>query len=299
MKETFSDDEIAHPLNEALLQEASSLKEERGLLKERLEKLDQSQSGVSASVYEKVRNDYLAKIKANLDRLISIKKTLESEQKALVEKKASIEVGIKQHREKIEEAELRHSLGEHTTEQMEEVRASESREITRLENALQNLSNGIERHRTLFEGVAKSEPVERPRETPPPPEKTLKEESLPQETTKIRMEPASTEKVSAPPLEPVKAKTAELLVLENGKVTQMVPLNKTICIGRSPANDVVLKEPKVSRKHAEIHCTAGKYILLDLESSNGTFIGGKKITEQILQPNDEIVIGNTKMVFKT
>jgi pSer/pThr/pTyr-binding forkhead associated (FHA) protein len=96
----------------------------------------------------------------------------------------------------------------------------------------------------------------------------------------------------------VSKKIAELLVMENGKVLQTVPVDKTIEIGRSPANDVILKEPKVSRKHAEIHFVGGKYILLDLESSNGTFVGGKKITEHTLQTNDEITIGNTKMVFK-
>ncbi len=331
MSDPLSEDSIVHPLNETLLGEAATLKADRQLLQDRMDKLDQSKSGVSASVYERVRSDYLSKIHSTSERLAVIKKSLESEQKSLLEKQALVERHLKQHRETIEEAELRHSLGEFSSEQLEEIKSSQNREMGRLEDALKNLAAGLQRHRDLFSDIASlpvsppSKPRETPREpprreappvppveAPPPvvatapvpdpdpesPEATCREE-LPQETTRIKLEPAATEKVSMPPpLEPVQAKTAEILVLENGKVAQMVPLDKTIHIGRSPSNDIVLKEPKVSRKHAEIHCTAGKYILLDLESSNGTFIGGKKITEQALQSNDEIVIGNTKMIFK-
>ena len=51
-----------------------------------------------------------------------------------------------------------------------------------------------------------------------------------------------------------------------------------ITVGREKANDVVLTEDGVSGFHAEILCEDGKVFLLDLGSTNGTFVNGEKIT---------------------
>jgi hypothetical protein len=305
-KEILSDEEISHPLNEALLKEAQEIKAERRLLKERLDRLEQGRESVSANVYQKVRGDYQARLNKTTERLLALKKDLEGEEKALVEKKNLVEVTVARRKETIEEARLRHSLEEYTAEQHQEVVERETNELKRLEAALQILEEGIERHRKIFEGeeLAAPAPAKKPPRAapsapppsppPPSPPPTMPEEPAHDQTAKIKVKPP-------PPIatpEPEPRKTAELLIMENGKVVQMVPVDKTIQIGRSPANDIVLKEPKVSRKHAEIQFVGGKYVLLDLESSNGTFVSGKKITEYTLQPNDEIVIGNTKIVFK-
>ena len=289
-KDILSDEEISHPLNETLLTEANEIKAERKLLKERLEKLDQNREGVSSAVYQKVRNDYTAKLQQTTNRLMALKKDLEKEEKVLVEKKNLVEVNAAFHKETIEEARLRHSLGEFTEGEHDEIVKKENKELARLESALKKLNEGIERHMKIFEGEELKPPSPPPVQSRPGPIP----ESIHEQTAKIRVKP--------PPMaqEPAdeSRKVAEVLVMENGKVVQMVPIDKTIEIGRSPANDIVLKEPKVSRKHAEIQFVGGKYVLLDLESSNGTFVGGKKVAEYTLQPNDEIVIGNTKMVFK-
>lgn len=299
-KEILSDEEISHPLNETLLKEAQEIKSERKLVKERLDRLEQGRESVSANVYQKVRGDYLARLNKTTERLLALKKDLENEEKTLVEKKNLVEVSIARRKEMIEEARLRHSLEEYTAEQHQEVVEDETNELNRLEAALQTLQEGIERHQKIFEGEELAAPAplapakKPPRTATPPPPPAMPEEPAHDQTAKIKVKPAPP--MAAP--EPEPRKTAELLIMENGKVVQMVPVDKTIQIGRSPANDIVLKEPKVSRKHAEIQFIGGKYILLDLESSNGTFVAGKKITEYTLQPNDEIVIGNTKMVFK-
>jgi pSer/pThr/pTyr-binding forkhead associated (FHA) protein len=56
------------------------------------------------------------------------------------------------------------------------------------------------------------------------------------------------------------------------------------------------EQHRVGRKHAEIVLdpTTGDrtFILRDLESTNGTFVNGEKITERVLQPGDEIDIGH-------
>jgi hypothetical protein len=351
MKELLEDSEITHPLNEALLKEAEDIKTERRMVKERLDKLEETRSSVSESVYQKVRADYAGKMNRTTERLVALKKDLETEERKLLDKKLSVEANLKLHAEKIEEATLRHALGEFPADEHNEIRRREEKEIDRLEAALKTLVEGLERHRTIFAGedlpsAPKPErpaektadrPEERPASraaTPPassasraaptapiapqPPEHTpsptIRESSAPkpfasltnpaiESTAKIRLEERHAGTVTAVDRASVSPgggsrKSSELAVLENGKVIQTVVLDHNVYIGRSPSNDVVLKEPKVSRKHAEIQNINGKYVLLDLESSNGTFVGGKKIAEYILQPNDEILIGNTKMVFK-
>ncbi len=51
----------------------------------------------------------------------------------------------------------------------------------------------------------------------------------------------------------------------------------TIYIGRSPDNDIQIKDRFVSRKHLRIFRKESKYLIKDLESKNGTFINGKQI----------------------
>ncbi len=63
-------------------------------------------------------------------------------------------------------------------------------------------------------------------------------------------------------------------------------------VGRDPSNDLVLAEAAVvSRHHAEIRFVAGAWRVVDLKSSNGTFLGGKRITEAAIGDGDEIQFG--------
>ena len=46
----------------------------------------------------------------------------------------------------------------------------------------------------------------------------------------------------------------------------------TLRVGRDPGNDVVLRDPKVSRRHAEIVFERGFFVLHDLQSANGSYV---------------------------
>lgn len=281
IQEPLTSEQISFTLNEDPLKEAATIKAERTLLRERIEKLENTRNAVSDSVYQKVRTDYLTKLNQTTDRLVALKRELEKEEKGLLEKKQSIAKRFTLHKENREEAQLRHTLGELTEKQHNEILKNENEEINRLEEAFKKIESALERHTNIFEG----ENLEISR-----PQKTRAEDH----TVKVNVEPSHNE---APPPSHSQKTVPELQVYENGKVIQKVTLDKKIAIGRSPSSEVILKETKVSRKHAEIQPAAGKYILLDLESSNGTYVGGEKITEHTLQSGDEIVIGNTKMVF--
>lgn len=88
-----------------------------------------------------------------------------------------------------------------------------------------------------------------------------------------------------------------ILVRENG---ERIPL-KTLCnIGRAPANELVLQSEKVSRRHAQIQMQqGGEFWLVDLGSSNGTYLNGRRVVAPVLlQDQDIIDIGQLRFVFR-
>ncbi len=71
-----------------------------------------------------------------------------------------------------------------------------------------------------------------------------------------------------------------------------LPQFQEFTIGRDPQNHLVLPYPTVSRFHAKIECQSGVFILVDLDSSNGTYLNGKRITTPaMLRPGDKVRIG--------
>ncbi|MFN7973993.1 MAG: FHA domain-containing protein [Acidobacteriota bacterium] len=68
-------------------------------------------------------------------------------------------------------------------------------------------------------------------------------------------------------------------------------------VGRRNA-DVVVNDPDVSRQHAVIERYGNRYLIRDLGSTNGTFVNGRKIEAEMLQPRDIIEVGGTRLVFR-
>ncbi|WP_203920471.1 ATP-binding cassette domain-containing protein [Rugosimonospora africana] len=71
----------------------------------------------------------------------------------------------------------------------------------------------------------------------------------------------------------------------------------TITIGRGPSNDIALKELLVSRRHAEVRRSETGYVVVDLGSSNGTYLNGQQVSRAPLQPGDLLSIGRHQFVF--
>ncbi len=67
-----------------------------------------------------------------------------------------------------------------------------------------------------------------------------------------------------------------------------IPATGRVVIGRSQSCDIVLPSNHVSRQHAELLFRDGCLHVLDLGSSNGTFVNRKRITESRLETNDEL-----------
>ncbi len=79
---------------------------------------------------------------------------------------------------------------------------------------------------------------------------------------------------------------------------QMIPLTKPVTtLGRQIGNDIVFQEEFLSRFHAEIVHENDKYILVDKESTSGTFVNGKKIDRCVLNSGDLIALANIFIMF--
>jgi len=70
-----------------------------------------------------------------------------------------------------------------------------------------------------------------------------------------------------------------------------------VTVGRAPDNTVVIDNPGVSRRHCRIEKRGDVCVILDLNSNNGTFLNGKKITQANLNNGDEIAVGKHVLVF--
>jgi pSer/pThr/pTyr-binding forkhead associated (FHA) protein len=72
----------------------------------------------------------------------------------------------------------------------------------------------------------------------------------------------------------------------------------SVVIGRSKDCDIRLADPNVSRRHAELRQEDGAYWILDLGSTNGLTVNGRRQQRAKLENDDRVTIGSTDLVFR-
>ena len=89
------------------------------------------------------------------------------------------------------------------------------------------------------------------------------------------------------------------LSLKRGNEKQEITCATLLTIGRVPPNDIVVPHPKVSRNHAMIRMLQpGEFYLIDIGSTNGTQLNGKRIVvPMLLKDNDIIAIEDCDLTF--
>jgi len=88
---------------------------------------------------------------------------------------------------------------------------------------------------------------------------------------------------------------AELVLPGGGRVHIE---GEPVVIGRMPECTVVLSDPNVSRRHAEVLRINEAFMVRDLGSTNGTKLNGAPIRESYLASGDNITVGSTTLVFE-
>ena len=93
---------------------------------------------------------------------------------------------------------------------------------------------------------------------------------------------------------------AKLVVLSVGMTgrTQELKVDKTT-IGRVEDNIFQIAEPSVSSHHCEVLLRGKDVVVRDLNSTNGTFINGERVTETVLKPGQILRLGQIEMRLET
>lgn len=284
-----------------LVQRAREVRDQRQVIRTRLKKIESGKGKVKANVYQKVKEDYTARLKETKSALLQVKRSLDEALAQLRSQEAEVTRRVLEHEETLEEAEFRKDLGEYNATEFKAIHKKEEGELKAARSAQNALQQAITGYESLFaaEDLKELTTAEAPlpEKAPPPPNVGQVE------PRRASRQGESAAAATAAPTSKVESEAAEvkeqasLLLYENGQVVEQFPLVDELTIGRSPNNQVVLKEARVSRRHAVIRKSGNSYMIVDNNSSNGTYVNSNPITEQILKSGDKIHIGSYEMVF--
>jgi hypothetical protein len=94
------------------------------------------------------------------------------------------------------------------------------------------------------------------------------------------------------------APTNPYLRITLGTEIKTFPIRPGIAyIGRSTANDIVINDPTISQRHASIEYSRSGVFLIDLGSTNGTYVAGQPIKERWLGVQDSLQFGGVHCLF--
>jgi hypothetical protein len=92
---------------------------------------------------------------------------------------------------------------------------------------------------------------------------------------------------------------AELFLKFEDKVLQELLLaGGTVTIGRQPDNVFRIDNPAVSGHHAKVSAEGDQYVIEDVESFNGTYVNGERISKAVLKHGDNVTIGKHTIEFR-
>lgn len=89
-----------------------------------------------------------------------------------------------------------------------------------------------------------------------------------------------------------------LEILDSDRELSRVPLQAgTVTAGRLRSNTIALENPGISRQHLRIETDPSEtwHVLEDLGSLNGTYVNGRKVGACLLQPGDELQLGQFRI----
>ncbi|MEM9383377.1 MAG: FHA domain-containing protein, partial [Planctomycetota bacterium] len=90
---------------------------------------------------------------------------------------------------------------------------------------------------------------------------------------------------------------ARLFVLSGRSIGSTFDVEGTSVLGRGDEADVQLKETSISRSHARLvpQPEPGTWKVVDLDSSNGLHVGGRRVRDAVLRDGDTFLLGDVEL----
>lgn len=135
-------------------------------------------------------------------------------------------------------------------------------------------------------------------DTEPAPASALRQSASPWEGTVVMpaVRPDPTPAPAPPDTPAAPARPGAALVDETGQSFDLAKDDTSV--GRAVDNDIVLETRGVSRHHARLVWDSGRYVLIDLGSTNGSYVAGRRVTRHALSGGEEISLGGTRFAFR-
>jgi pSer/pThr/pTyr-binding forkhead associated (FHA) protein len=90
-----------------------------------------------------------------------------------------------------------------------------------------------------------------------------------------------------------------MLLLDTNQGPHVIPLESTLLtLGRGLNNDIILEDTRVSRHHAQLRYKTRRFWVTDLNSTNGTYVNGERISEVDLRHGDVVSLGGLELTFR-
>ena len=301
----------------SVLDQLIDVRKEQARLKDYLAKADKLHEKVKESVWRRVVDDYSRRAATLAAKATPLEDQVRVEYDKL---KTLLDRISRVHDEAClakDELEFRNEVGELSNSQLKsDLRAPE---VT-IEQCQADLA-AVEEQRARFLGAFDSEddllgaPTVQPPAVPVPEltsPGTIVPSSDPPAVSVEDPAPDATRVVSADDVEPTADRASEeaedrTFLLPPGALLVRMPddaeptefrLLAVNYLGRSEENQLQIARPGVSRQHALIGAEADGFTLKDLDSQNGTYLNGDRVSERVLADGDTLVIGDAEMVFR-
>ena len=104
--------------------------------------------------------------------------------------------------------------------------------------------------------------------------------------------------ISIPSERPLSSGPPCLVIISGDDMGRRIELGKTeVSIGRADTCTICVNTDQVSRKHASVQHILGRYYVVDLRSTNGTFVNEQKVERAKLMDGDQIRVGKTVLKY--
>jgi hypothetical protein len=299
-----------------------TLKQEHDQIDSRVRAMEEKKAGFADAVYQRVRDDYLARLRGLDDKAAPLKQGAREQYAQLRALLGRFEGDHEAVKLDQQELELRHQLGEFDDKEfgrlMKTVEATVKDRAEARARALELKARFLEAFGSESEldsaGTASAATTRGAVLTPAD---LAAADARTHEVVKVAGDrpPHKTQVMSAinipdpqPPAPPPRAAaegatkvfSAARLVPQNpeaGQQTFALTL-RPMSIGADSGNDIRIAGPGVDGKHAQITVSMGGFTIVDLGSKHGTRVNAEKVRERPLASEDVIQIGAARFVFK-